>query len=478
MLSKKNRARIVAILSVVLIGSLYLGCQSDQTSNSTNTANAEAEKPAWSLAEAAKPYQGKTIRLIGEDYPPLQAIEKMKPDFEKVTGIKVEVERYEAEAVLQKIAFDLNSKTGRYDLIIQVYFDMGRLVTQKQVRPLDDFVSNPSLHNPKFDPERSLFPVWKTMGWYEGKPYGYPTMVLTMYTWYRKDLFEDPKESEAFKAKYGYDLAAPADWKQYKDIAEFFTRSNQGFYGTLIQGKKHMALWQEYINFLYSFGGAIMDTTAPSQYGPIVINSPEAVEATEYYKSLLKYSPPDALNFTWDDALALMQQGKVAMCLMWTDSTYGLEDPDQSKVAGKMGYAMAPEGKAGRVHQIGGQSYYIPITSKNPEAAYLFIEWMMRADNQIQQQKLGGASARKSTYQDPDVLKLPWTSASINAFEHTHPAMLYTVPESLQIGEVIKSAISEALANRKSVKEALDWAAMEIKKLVGDKAELKYPPPG
>src|SRR6185295_918389 len=87
-------------------------------------------KTGWTIASAAEPYRGKTIRLIGEDYPPLQAIEKLKPDFEKTTGIKVEVERYEAEAVLQKINFDLNAKAGRYDLIIQVYFDMGRLATR------------------------------------------------------------------------------------------------------------------------------------------------------------------------------------------------------------------------------------------------------------------------------------------------------------------------------------------------------------
>jgi multiple sugar transport system substrate-binding protein len=474
---KKNALIWIVALAAVLAAIVLLKMRARAPeSTPTATAQSAANNTEWSLANSAEPYRGKTIRLIGEDYPPLQAIEKMKSDFEKTTGIKVEVERYEAEAVLQKVNFDLNSKAGRYDLIIQVYFDMGRLVTRGQLRPLADFQSNPNLHNPSFKPDEDLFPVWTTMGWYEGKPYGYPMMVLTMYTWYRKDLFEDSREKTAFKSKYGYELAAPNDWKQYRDIAEFFTRPDQGFYGTLIQGKKHIALWQEYLNFLYSFGGAIMDTKEPYKYGPIVINSPAAVEATEYYKSLLKFSPPDALNFTWDDALALMQQNKVAMCLMWTDSTYALEDPKQSKVAGKMGYAMSPEGTAGRVHEIGGQSYYIPVTSKNPEAAYLFIEWMMEAGNQIRQQKLGGASPRKSTYDDPEVLKLPWTSASIAALGHTEPAMLYTVPESLQIGDVIQLAISDALANRKPVKDALDWAALEIKKLVGDKAELKYPP--
>ncbi len=468
------------VLATGLLFPLFCGScgkpAAQQGSKQANPSTTSVQKASWTLGENAKPYSGKTIRLIGEDYPPLQAIEKLKPDFEKATGIKVEVERYEAEAVLQKIAFDLNSKTGRYDLIIQVYFDMGRLVTQKQLRPMADFLAHPTLHNPAFDPEKDLFPLWKTMGWYEGKHYGYPMMALTMYTWYRKDLFDDLKEREAFKSKYGYELGPPADWKQYKDIAEFFTRPTQNFYGTLVQGKKHMALWQEYLNFLYSFGGAVMDTRDPSHYGPIVINSPQAVVATEYYKSLLKYSPPDSLNFTWDDALALMQQGKVAMCLMWSDSTYALEKPTESKVAGKMGYAMAPKGAAGRIHQIGGQSYYIPTTSKNPEAAYLFIEWMLQSDIQIGQQKLGGASARKSTYETPEVLKLPWTSAGIAALDHTHPAMLYTVPESLQIGDVIQLAISDALADRKPVQDALDWAALEIKKVVGEKAVLKYQP--
>jgi multiple sugar transport system substrate-binding protein len=471
-MSKRVSIGIVVALAVVCIATFIWF----RYKPSGGAGNINGTSGSSRLADAAKPYRGQTIRLIGEDYPPLQAIDKMKPEFEKATGINVEVERYEAEAVLQKIAFDLNSKAGRYDLIVQVYFDMGRLVTQQQLRPLGQFLSDPQLHDPSFNPETEFFPVWKTMGWYDGQQYGYPMMVLTMYTWYRKDLFEDPKEKEAFKQKYGYDLGPPNDWKQYRDIAEFFTRPTQNFYGTLIQGKKHIALWQEYLNFLYSFGGAVLDTKDPSKYGPIVINSPEAIEATEYYKALLKYSPPDSLNFTWDDALALMQQGKVAMCLMWTDSTYALEDPSQSKVAGKMGYAMSPAGSAGRVHEIGGQSYYIPVTSKNPQAAYLFIEWMLQHDNQVRQQTLGGASAEKAVYQSPEVLKLPWTAASIDALNHTHPAMLLTVPESLQIGEVIQLAMSDALANRKPVKESLDWAAVEIKKLVGSKAELKYPP--
>ena len=44
----------------------------------------------------------------------------------------------------------------------------------------------------------------------------------------------DPKEMEAFKAKYGYDLAVPKDFKQLLDIAEFFTRLPENKYGVAL----------------------------------------------------------------------------------------------------------------------------------------------------------------------------------------------------------------------------------------------------
>ena len=89
-----------------------------------------------------------------------------------------------------------------------------------------------------------------------------------MYAWYRSDLLADPKEKEGFKAKYGYDLAPAADWKQYHDIAEWFTRPDQRLYGTALQGKRHEALWYEWLNFLYSFGGDMLEVKSGSQSAP------------------------------------------------------------------------------------------------------------------------------------------------------------------------------------------------------------------
>ena len=59
---------------------------------------------------------------------------------------------------------------------------------------------------------------------YGGKNWAVPVEGDANGWAYRKDWFEDPAEMAAFKEKYGYDLGVPKDYKQLRDIAEFFHR--------------------------------------------------------------------------------------------------------------------------------------------------------------------------------------------------------------------------------------------------------------
>ena len=53
-----------------------------------------------------------------------------------------------------------------------------------------------------------------TLPWHDG-----PECLI-----YRRDLFEDVSEQQAFCNRYGYELKPPATWSQFTDIARFFTR--------------------------------------------------------------------------------------------------------------------------------------------------------------------------------------------------------------------------------------------------------------
>ena len=430
---------------------------------------------AWSLEEAAKPYAGVTIRTIGEALPPLEAMAALKSEFEEHTGIEVVIEMYEHSEAVNKVMLDLNSRRGRYDFILQPHRELGRFVENGHLEALEKYLEDPALRDPSFKPGEQLYQgLWKEISWYDGKIYGFPFTALTMYMWYRADLMNDPEEKDGFQAKYGYQLHPASNWREYRDIAEWFTRPDEGFYGTALQGKRHEALWYEWLNFLYSFGGDMMEVKTGSECGPIIVNSPTAVASLEYYKSLMAFSPPDTLNYFWDDVMALMQQDKVFELIMWNDATYAVaEDKEASKVAGKMGFDVIPQGEGGKVGQVEGWTYLIPTYSKNKEAAYLFIQWMMDFRQQLRQHLNGGASARPDVYADPDVRKISYSKASMDTNAVAIPKP--TIPESPEITDILVRELSSYLADAKTAKQALDTAAADMHKLLGDCAPLKYP---
>ena len=93
---------------------------------------------------------------------------------------------------------------------------------------------------------------------------------------YRKDWFEDPKEMEAFKAKYGYDLAVPKTYKELRDIAEFFYRPDEKRYGIAIYtDNSYDALIMGIESAIFSYGGELGDYATYKVDG--ILNSPQNV---------------------------------------------------------------------------------------------------------------------------------------------------------------------------------------------------------
>lgn len=413
-----------------------------------------------------------TLRIEADAVSATDAMEKSAAGFTRETGIQVVLEKFGYKSSMEKAVQDLASPQGRYDIVIQNNDALGKFASQGSILSLDELEKTSGV---KADFEADLFPnAWHGLSWYKGVRYGYPLAANTMFVLYRKDLLESSEEKQAFHARYGYDLVPPQDWQQYRDVAEFFTRPDQKFYGTLIQGKRFPAVWFEWLNFAFSFGGGVMEKEHSWEYGPIIINSPDTVAATDYYNSLKQFSPPGVTNFTWDDAVGQMRDGHILMCLLWSDALFHVVDPKVSTVVGKIGYTPLPSGKAGRVAQIAGSTYMVSRNSKHPKEAFQFELWMLRRDNQIQQEMAGGASARKSVYQDPKVLELPYALADAQSLAVARN-MIDTSPDTPQIADTIEIAISDVIADKRNSRQALDWAAVELNKSLGSKAPLKYP---
>jgi multiple sugar transport system substrate-binding protein len=429
---------------------------------------------SWQVGCSKRP-QPLTIRVAGDDWF-LKSLAQtgMIATYEQKTGEHVELLNRNDRTIMKDLDGGGPAEHSSYDIVVMRHRLLGALVQDHKVQPIDPFLADPAVHDVGFQPQQQLFPNWwRELSWYGDKIYGYPYTGLTAFLCYRKDLLDDPENQRKFKARYHRDLAAPTNWKEYMQLAEFFTRPSEHFYGTYISGKQGLALWYEWLNFVYSFGGNVLDTQHGWEYSDIVVNSPQNVAATEQYVKLIAFSPPDTLNYGWDQAQAALQQQHAFMGLLWSDQTYLLEDTATSKVAGKIGYSLIPSNSGQPASQLEGLTYLIPTESQHPKEAYRFLEWAMSDQVQVSQTLHGSSSVRQSVYDDARVKQVPYTAAFLASVPIAEEKP--TIPESSQITEVAERRLAEIVAGKESAQSGLDKLALDLQQILGSKAKLRYP---
>jgi multiple sugar transport system substrate-binding protein len=419
-----------------------------------------------------------TLRLAGDDWFLKTLTDtRMIPEFEEQSGFRVFVVRENDKKIMSELDRGAQAGEPGLDIVVVRHRWLGTLVKKGQVQPIDSFLSDSTLHDPKFVPQQQLFGNWwRELSSYDNQTYGFPFTGLTTLLCYRKDLIEDVGNQRDFQGRYHRELKPPSTWQEYNQLAEFFNRPKDGFYGTYIQGKQGLALWYEWLNLIYAFGGNILDTQHGWEYGDIVVNSPQNVAATKEYVQLKAFSPPDTLKFGWMEAQSSLQKGNVFMGLLWSDQAPFLEDPAESKVAGKIGYSLIPSSPGPPFSQMEGLTYLIPTQSQHARAAYRFLEWLMSSQLQTEQTLEGSGSLRQSVYENPEVKKLPYTAAFLASIPVAKAKPI--VPEADETIAAMEVRVSEIVSGQSPAQAGLDKLALDLQRVLGGKAKLRYPPRG
>jgi ABC-type glycerol-3-phosphate transport system substrate-binding protein len=215
----------------------------------------------------------------------------------------------------------------------------------------------------------------------------------------------------------------------------------------------------------------------------LVVNSPEAVKALEWYvDALTQYAPPAVRNWNWPDIADAFSQGTVATYLDAHSSAAVINNPEKSKVVGKIAYARWPAGPSGkRVTSIWNWGFPInaALSARAKKATWLFITWATSAETQIRTSwKFAGPAKRSglnrlSLWRDP-----AFAEAMSGAGDNFIPAALQSleldtdvqwrplVPQWPAIGEAMATSIQAALVGQKKPKEALDEAQARIQQLL------------
>jgi multiple sugar transport system substrate-binding protein len=360
----------------------------------------DAEMAKW-LKDVSAPFKGKKIRYTSEATPPTVVLDKLKGEFTAATGIEVEIEIVPLEQVLAKATQDVQGQLGSYDLY---YLDQSWVATfaQDTIDPIKYYKDKPELAMPGMDWEDFSKPLVDGLAVYDGHWVGIPFDIPIMTTMYRKDIFEKHK------------IAPPNTTDEFMAAAKMITEAEKanGMYGTGLQAKSgHYSLECDWTQMIWNEGGSIF--TKDKKFSG---NDEAAVRGLKRYQELLKLSPAESTNSTWDGQWQMMNSGQVALINSWDEFMPGLDAAD-SKVKG-LWEAKRPIRGTGALRAVadagfgeipnwahqGGSILGLSKYSKNIDAAWIFMQWACSKDVMTRCTLGGGfAPMRLSSFADPRV---------------------------------------------------------------------------
>ncbi len=350
---------------------------------------------------AASPVMADDLTLCWAAWDPANALVELSKDFEAQSGHNMSFEFVPWPNFADRMLNELNSGGKLCDLLIGDSQWIGGGAEAGHYVKLNDFFDSEKISMDDFAPAT----VYAYSTWPKGTPnyYALPAMGDANGWFYRKDWFEREDLKAEYKASTGNELGEPKSQKELMEVAKFFQEreiDGKKVYGASIfteRGSEGITMGAT--SALYPWGFKYENT--PGKYDMEgAVNSPEAVEALEFYKGLYDCcTPPGYTDSYMGESLDAFKSGQVAMAMNWFAFFPGLyADPDTG--GDKIDFFVnPPQNQAGST--LGGQGISVISYSENQEASLEYIKWFAQPDVQAKWWSMGGYSAHNSVLNDP-----------------------------------------------------------------------------
>jgi multiple sugar transport system substrate-binding protein len=422
-------------------------------------APAATDAPAATEAPAAGPAVTE-LTILWAQWAPADYLQQIGNMYEQETGIKVNVIQEPWGSFGDRFNVEMAAGGDAWDMVVGDSQWIGQGATAGYYVDMTDFMKTNGI-------DKSVTPA--TLQYYgeypagSGKYYGFPTEGDADGWAYRKDLFEDPANMAAFKAKYGYDLAVPTTWAQLMDIAKFFTKPDKSMNGVAIYTQKdYDAITMGYENMMFSWGAKWQN---PDNTVEGVINSQAAIDALQYYRDLYDCCQAPGLNNAFytetNDAFI---GGQVAMAMNYFAFFPALANESTNPHAKVTGFFANPAGPTGiRKAALGGQGLSV-ISFVSPErqkASLDFIKWFAQEKIQAQWAALGGYTCNANVLKTDAFMKAtPYNPA----FSETMTFVMdfWNIPTYASLLTISQNHLSAfVVGGEGTAKEAMDKIAEE-----------------
>lgn len=450
------------------------------------------DKPAAVTAQpAARPFEGQSISVI---VPKLDARLIRGPildevaGFEARTGAKVRVLTPGWNETIEKIDQSILSPEAAFDIYVVISMWSGTLLSGDHIAPVPEAIKQQIDWDDVLPIYRNTVLSWNNVAY--GLPYDGDCINL----YYRQDLFANPEYQARFKKKYKYELAPPATWQAYRDVAEFFTgwdwsgdgQPDYGLAGNRVKGDISM------LQFFAQAGAHAKHPDDPAYYfDPQTlkprINNPGFVRALSIWIDTLKFGPPGMAKFAGHDVRNSFVTGKTAMAIDWADMGVHAVNSPASVVKEHMGYAQIPgstevynsrtrqwDQRANQVSSISGNwTFFVSQASKNKALAFEFAAHMTSKALTKKMTAISGTAvnpSRTSHFDHPeDWNQSGFSTESARAYlqqitlslSNPNVVMDITIPGAGEYYQVFDEAIDKAVRGELKPAQALDQAAAQ-----------------
>jgi multiple sugar transport system substrate-binding protein len=318
------RAALLAAMLLLALAAASCGGSDDEEGTAGGEA-ASGNITVWAMGA-----EGEKLDVLAKDF------------MQENPGIKVEV---------TPIAWDV----AHDKLLTSVAGNKTPDVSQMGTTWMGEFAKTGALEQvPDSIDQDSFFESAQSTGVVDDTAFGVPWYVETRLLYYRTDIAE----------KAGI-TKPPENWDELKEMARAMKEKGGAKYGISLSPNN----WQELLPFVWQNGGEIV-----SEDGEFTFDSPEVVEAIEYYQSFFKEGLTSGSVPEGFDIVPAFIQGTHPMFFSgpWHLSLITEQGAD---IKGKWAIAKMPE-KESATSFIGGSDLVVFKNSDNKDAAWKFVEYL------------------------------------------------------------------------------------------------------
>jgi len=289
--------------------------------------------------------------------------------------------------------------------------------------------------------------------------YAVPILGNFNFYFYRQDVLDQVNES---RPKSLDDIMRIAETVQKRLAPKVY-----GFTGNFTVGLGSGAAGDAYALLLLAHGGSFF---SPRDGVTPALDSQEAVDALKVAKFFVKNGHPQITN--WPDLRSIHEsvyQGDAAAGLVWNGWIQFVDDPQRSKVVGRVEVMPVP-GRRGPVSHTGIWHYVVPKFSKNQEAAKAYVKAATSPEGQLKAQLVINMPPTRATiFNNAEVRKRNRLADSYaKILEAGTPARTSPIWTAAQprLNEIIARYFQDALSAEEAVKQ-MHNVLVEISKREG-----------